>query len=230
MGITTKLCEVMLEAGYVQKDGRNDHYEYNFTSAKAVLAKVRVPLAKRGVAIVATTSETVRDEAVTNDKGKTGRYVNQRITLKLRDAETGEEAVFQGQGSGVDSGDKALMKANTAAMKYLVAAAFLQSWGDDPEAAPEFNDADAPEAKPDPKPRARRGPAPKAPAGPSENVAALRAVIDMMAADTIADVYLKVKEATGLSAAEADEARAYFREVRVARGLTLPTNGAAAAA
>jgi hypothetical protein len=55
-----------------------------------------------------------------------------RITLTFHHGE--ETLSAQGIGQGFDKGDKAVMKAMTAAQKYAYATAFCISWGDDPEA------------------------------------------------------------------------------------------------
>ncbi len=56
-----------------------------------------------------------------------------------------------------DAGDKALMKAQTAAIKYAMARAFNISWGDDPEADPKVDNIDnAPTEAPKKAPSARR--------------------------------------------------------------------------
>lgn len=52
----------------------------------------------------------------------------------LLDAETGETVTITGLGSGQDSGDKAVMKAQTAAIKYAYLLSMAISTGDDPEA------------------------------------------------------------------------------------------------
>ena len=51
-------------------------------------------------------------------------------------------AKAEGLGSGIDSGDKAVMKGNTASMKYACSGKFLISWGDDPEANGQDDDLD----------------------------------------------------------------------------------------
>jgi ElaB/YqjD/DUF883 family membrane-anchored ribosome-binding protein len=144
--LATELAAVMAEVGYVQKDARNDHFKYKYASADAVLTKVREACSKRGIAVVRTGAEVVS-------------YENQIAVVRLTQTYRfgGEEATFTGLGSGKDSGDKAVMKANTAALKYLLSLAFNISWGDDPEAD---SKTDAP-SEPKKRPSARRKQAPK---------------------------------------------------------------------
>lgn len=130
-GLAKKLAEVMAEVGYVQKDATNDFHRYRYASAEAVLRKVNAALSSRGVA-VSSQADLLRYEQVPGSKGGVSNFAVVKLTLGLTD---GEETIrIDGLGSGMDSGDKAVMKANTAALKYAVANAFLISWGDDPEA------------------------------------------------------------------------------------------------
>lgn len=121
MEIYKLLAEVMGEVSYVQKDKKNDFHGYSYASAEAVLRKVSEALAKRGICV---SSES---ELLQNDPGR----ATVRVTLTFLH-ESGSVSA-QGIGSALDKGDKACMKANTAAVKYAVSSAFLISWGDDPE-------------------------------------------------------------------------------------------------
>jgi len=131
--LTAKLAEVMAEVGYVQKDAVNDFHRYRYASAEAVLKKVNAALSERGIA-VASKAELVRYDRVQSAKGEKAHAV---VKLALTFHDSGADFItVEGLGSGEDSGDKAIMKANTAALKYAMANAFLISWGDDPEADP----------------------------------------------------------------------------------------------
>ena len=57
-----------------------------------------------------------------------------RVTITLVDVESGESIILSGLGSGQDSGDKAVMKAQTAAIKYAYLMSLAISTNDDPEA------------------------------------------------------------------------------------------------
>ena len=122
--LALKLSEVAAEVAYVQKDAKNDFHKYSYASAEAVLKKVNEALSTRGIAI-SSNAELINYEA--------GNAIV-RITVKFVDGVTGEILAVQGLGQGQDKGDKAVMKANTAALKYVYANAFTISWGDDPEA------------------------------------------------------------------------------------------------
>lgn len=130
-GLAKKLAEAMAEVGYVQKDATNVFHRYRYASAEAVLRKVNAALSSRGVA-VSSQADLVRYDQAPGNKGGTNTMAVVKLALEFTDGE--ERVRVEGLGSGMDSGDKAVLKANTAALKYAVANAFLISWGDDPEA------------------------------------------------------------------------------------------------
>jgi len=128
--LVQKLSEVMAEVGYVQKDAVNEFHHYRYASAEAVLKRVNAALSERGI-VVSSQAELVRQDILKSEKGDKILAV---VKLAVDFTDGTETVHAEGLGSGLDGGDKAVMKANTAAIKYLVANAFLISWGDDPEA------------------------------------------------------------------------------------------------
>jgi hypothetical protein len=143
------LVAIMAEVGYVQKDASNTGQGYRYASADAVLTKVREACGARGICIMQTVSTLVdlRDNPP-NAKGTVSRHAVVQVMQTYQKG--AERAIFQGLGAGADSGDKAVMKASTAALKYCLALAFNISWGDDPEADPKTDaggDAEAAPAK-----------------------------------------------------------------------------------
>lgn len=167
------LAEVMGIVGYVQKDGKNEAQRYKFASAEAVLKKVNAELSTRGIAISSTAETTYFNVTeYVNDQGKTRfrsdavvklalTFTSDLISVNEDTKETSiarEEITVQGLGQATDTGDKAVMKANTAAIKYCLTNAFLISWGDDPESA---KSGDAPSDRPAPKKAATKKPAAK---------------------------------------------------------------------
>lgn len=166
--LQSALSEIMSEAGYVQKDAKNDFHRYKYASADAVLTKVREACAKRGVAITGTTAEVVELNFGQDHKGKPQLLAVVRISQQYA---LGEESVtFQGLGSGADSSDKAVMKANTAALKYLLSNAFNISWGDDPEADTSVDEAASAPKSAKPAGKTRKKAKPKAAAPSREDL------------------------------------------------------------
>ena len=140
------LAEVGREVAYVTKGGKNEAQSYSYARAEDVLKKVNEALFSRGVS-VSSDAELVYFNVTPYEKenqyGKrqmfrTDAAVHLRLTFHFGDEERTVEAV----GSATDTADKAVFKANTGALKYVLANAFLISWGDDPE-ADEAVDAEA---------------------------------------------------------------------------------------
>ena len=137
--LASKLAEVMGEVGYVQKDAENEFFHYRYASAEAVLKKVNAALSKRGIAV--------------SSQAELLRYENSHAIIRIELGYTdGVDTIHgSGIGEGSDKGDKACMKANTAALKYALANTFMISWGDDPEDDTR-TDAEADKRKSEPNP------------------------------------------------------------------------------
>lgn len=131
--ITSKLVNVMEEVSHVQKNGTNEFHKYQYATAADVLEKVNEALCKNKICSVAKASLISLDH-VTNAKGNQEHLATVQMNIRLIDSETGEYVDIAGLGNGQDSGDKAVMKAETASIKYAYMMAFNISTGDDPEA------------------------------------------------------------------------------------------------
>lgn len=127
--LAEKLARVALACRHIEKDGTNAFHKYQYTSAAAVNARVNVHLAAEGLAIVDTDPSIIGDVGAGKD-----RVVTVKVVIVVCDSETGERATFRGIGSGQDAGDKAAMKAETAAAKYAWLLGLCIAMGDDPEA------------------------------------------------------------------------------------------------
>lgn len=131
--ITKKLVNVMNECSHIAKNGVNSYHQYKYVTAEDVLLKVNEALTKNRIAsIVIPEVASIAD--VTNLKGNTEHLVTVNVQIKLIDSESGESVDFFGIGSGQDAGDKAVMKAQTAAIKYAYMLSLCIATGDDPEA------------------------------------------------------------------------------------------------
>ncbi|ANR70338.1 single-stranded DNA-binding protein [Selenomonas sp. oral taxon 126] len=131
--LAKKLIAVMQECRYVAKNGVNTFHKYKYATCADVLEMVNAAFVKHGIASI-TVPEVVDLHEVTTAKGSTEHIATVKITIKLVDADSGESLEISGMGSGQDSGDKAVMKAQTAAIKYAYLLSFAISTGDDPEA------------------------------------------------------------------------------------------------
>lgn len=132
MSIGSKLIAVMDACQYISKDGRNDFQRYDYTTAAGLFAKVNAELVKQGLF---TQSEVTLLESrdVTTAKGNSEKYAVVQAKITVTDFESGEHVTFSAPGSGQDVGDKAVMKAVTAATKYAYVTGLCIAMGDDPE-------------------------------------------------------------------------------------------------
>ena len=132
------LSEVGREVAYVHKGGTNEAQKYSYARAEDVLKKVNEALFSRGISV--GSSATLEYFNVTPYTKKQGNYEKQMfrtdaaVHLSLSFSKGEEVRTVEAVGSATDTADKAVFKANTGALKYVLANAFLISWGDDPEA------------------------------------------------------------------------------------------------
>ena len=131
--IAKKLVNVMIECGHIAKNGLNSYHQYKYATAEDELLKVNTALTKNKIASVVI-PEIASMVDVTNLKGNTEHLVTVNVQIKLIDSESGECVDLFGIGSGQDAGDKAVMKAQTAAIKYAYMMSLCIATGDDPEA------------------------------------------------------------------------------------------------
>lgn len=131
--IAKKLVAVMAECAYITKNGVNDYHKYKYATAEDVLQKVNESLTKNKIACFVV-PELLEFKDVLNLKGNTEHLATVKVTITLIDSDNGESVQFVGMGSGQDAGDKAVMKAQTAATKYAYMLSLCIATGDDPEA------------------------------------------------------------------------------------------------
>lgn len=134
-GIASKLVLIMADCSHVAKDGFNDFHKYKYASASGVLEAVNAALVKHKVASIVTPA-IISSFDVTNARGNVEHQVTVGCNILLIDSESGESIDLYGIGTGQDAGDKAVMKAETAAIKYAYMLSMAISTGDDPEADP----------------------------------------------------------------------------------------------
>lgn len=138
--LVTKLAAIMASIGTIPKLGTLDlgSRKVPYVQEFDLLEAVRDKLAAAGV-MMFTSDEDVQTEMVerVNARGERRQacVVTLRTKYTLIDGESGAEVSFYGSGQGEDSGDKALYKAKTGALKYAIRETFLIATGDDPETA-----------------------------------------------------------------------------------------------
>ena len=131
--LAKKLVEVMKECGHVAKNGSNDFHRYKYATAADVLQLVNSALTKYGI-MSAVETNLIDMREVTTAKGNSENLATVETVVTLTDSDSGEQIKIKGLGSGQDAGDKAVMKGQTAAIKYSYLLSFAISTGDDPEA------------------------------------------------------------------------------------------------
>ena len=151
-GIAKKLVLIMGECSHVAKDGFNDFHKYSYASASGVLETINAALVKHKVASVVTPA-IISTFDVTNAKGNIEHQVTVGCNILLIDSESGESIDLYGIGTGQDAGDKAVMKAETAAIKYAYLLSMAISTGDDPEADSSVDERSYTPLQPNPAPR-----------------------------------------------------------------------------
>ena len=128
-----KLSLTMKSCSYIEKTGENTFHGYSYVTSSDVLERVNDALTSVGL-ITAVTPTLLDLREVQTAKGNIDKHATISVTISIIDIETGESVQISGIGSGQDSGDKAIMKAETAAIKYAYMLSFCIATGDDPEA------------------------------------------------------------------------------------------------
>lgn len=125
--LAERLARVAADVAYVQKKGFNAHFKYKFVSEADVKEKVNAALRAHGLSVTQTHFLLL--------PGSTFTEAMVRVDLRVEAFGLPDSlALFSGLGSGSDKGDKAVMKAEAAAIKYAWTTAFQIATGDDPEA------------------------------------------------------------------------------------------------
>ncbi len=133
------------EIDYLEKSRENEAQHYRFVPYKAYAHAARKKLYERGVLLTIDFPEIQTGKMQTAKGGELNvAYVKARGVVV--DSRTGESLERFAWGSGMDHGDKAVYKAETGAMKYLLRGLFLiPDEADDPEADEKLDRETAPE-------------------------------------------------------------------------------------
>ncbi|MBR3748166.1 MAG: ERF family protein [Selenomonadaceae bacterium] len=131
--ISKKFVEVMRDCSHVAKNGSNEFHKYKYATAADVLEKVNASLTKHGLASVVTPN-ILNTQQIATAKGNVENLVTVEVVVTLIDPDSGETLTIKGLGSGQDSNDKAVAKAQTMAIKYAYLNSLAIATSDDPEA------------------------------------------------------------------------------------------------
>ncbi len=127
-----KLVEAAVAIGQLKKDKRNPHGKYDYISEEAVKTAVHREITSRGILPDRFVTDIVADAMVDQKQGK-ANLVKVKVSIDI------DGKHWEGLGAGIDYGDKALMKAQTAAVREAWKNGFVIASGEpnDPEASPE---------------------------------------------------------------------------------------------
>jgi len=139
--IYESMAAVMEDCGIVGKDSKNQQQGYKYRGIDAVMNALNPALRKNRVFVVPEVVDQTREERTTN-KGALLIYSITKVKYTFY-AEDGSFVTATVIGEGMDSGDKSMNKAMSAAFKYACFQAFCipteemrDSEEDSPEPAP----------------------------------------------------------------------------------------------
>ncbi len=132
MGIYKKIYELqkVLNSYDWEKDGINRHQSYKYITEAQYKRNFAKALIEVGLIFQIQELERRFRTDVLNS---TMHLVEVDFIGTLIDIDTGEKLDYYFSGTGADTGDKALYKAYTGALKYFIATNFMVAEGNDPE-------------------------------------------------------------------------------------------------
>ncbi len=139
--LVLELTKIQKELDKIEKDGKNNRQGFDYVSEAQVKSKLQNKLADHGIMIIPH-YEIMNSWTSQTSNGKTMNYVSVMGTFKLTNGS--DELVGSMPGIGMDSGDKAIYKAETGAQKNFLMQLFLMSTGDDPENDNNWNNQQQP--------------------------------------------------------------------------------------
>lgn len=151
--------EVMKRVGYVQK-GRSTGLSYSFAGEAALIEALRPAMIDNGLVMSGPIGEELlADQQYKTARGGDARRVLVKVRYRLTHAPSGEHEEYEAIGEAADTSDKAVGKAETHALKYVLRQGFLIETGDDPDTTPSEHhqpaqqQAAAPPTPPPPPPK-----------------------------------------------------------------------------
>lgn len=133
LNLHQRILAIMRDVERIPKRGKNAFHGYTYATEADVEDAVRAALITHGVTMLPIL-ESLTERAITTRSGE-AMVVTARVTYRLTNADDPADTLtVTVAGSGQDAGDKAAMKAMTAASKYAALKAFHLPTGDDPEA------------------------------------------------------------------------------------------------
>jgi len=149
-----KLVNIMDACSHVQKNGLNEFHKYSYVMASDVMGALNKACVAQGVACIPRFTK-LDETQKTQRSGQIATLVTVTAEVYLIDSTTGASLVVKALGTGEDTGDKAVAKAQTMAIKYALMSLCLISSGDDPEADSKTDEGNSEPAKTSPCPQCK---------------------------------------------------------------------------
>ncbi|KRL12828.1 ERF family protein [Schleiferilactobacillus perolens] len=115
--LTSQLSKAMALIHGVEKDGKNNFQHYDFQSETAIKHAVKGAIEPMGIVIKPEKIELLNSYDRTTKRGDTNRFVEILVTFDI--AYGDEHQKGQMMAGGQDTGEKAIVKAETSAQKYF---------------------------------------------------------------------------------------------------------------
>ena len=115
--LVQELAKIQKELDKIEKDGKNNRQGFDYVSESQVKSKLQNKLADHGIMIIPH-YEILNSWTNQTNNGKTMNYVSVMGSFKLTNGS--DEFVGSMPGIGMDSGDKAIYKAETGAQKNFL--------------------------------------------------------------------------------------------------------------
>jgi len=132
--LVEKLAEACDAVGGIEKRGTNQKQQYKYLKAADVAKAIRHEFFSRGIVITFDEKEFIQIRSIkTNAGGEMGEFLlKSEVTFCCGDEKLGPFGAF---GVAMDTGDKAIWKAKTGALKYVLRGiGLIPDEKDDPEA------------------------------------------------------------------------------------------------
>lgn len=136
MTLKEKLYSVYLTLENIEKNGENESQHYDYLKAVDVVREIRKQLISIKVYAEVNFFFEGGPYTIARAKNPDAPFAARdcRCCIVFHDLETNEIATGSGLGTGADTGDKAIYKAQTGAFKYALKNAFMVPDGDAPDA------------------------------------------------------------------------------------------------
>lgn len=133
LSLRQKLLAVMRDLESVEERGENKAQGYRYTMASDVILAARRAFVKHGIIFNASEVSIVDGDDSTTRSGAIMKSVRVTMGYLFLDTDTDDQLYVTSTGEGQDTGDKAIYKAKTGALKYALQNNLLLAAGDDAE-------------------------------------------------------------------------------------------------